>query len=132
MREKKFRGLVEQTENRKRYWVYYGVGSKPALIGARWLVEDCQYIELYDKAGIEIFEGDIARYLADGRWKTGSIIWQRGGYAIHVVKYGTEPMDAIFEFQAFIATPRNGNAMGYGFQVIGNVFENPELVKEIY
>jgi len=114
MRELKFRGLVEQTENRKRYWVYYGVGSKPALIGARWLVEDCQYTGLLDKNKTEIYDGDLINIVEDGEPIIQIINWHDGGF------FRTDAYGADIHVEGY-------EAMCH-YKVIGNIHENPELL----
>jgi hypothetical protein len=87
-----------------------------------------QFTGLKDKNGKEIYEGDVCKYWMGGRWKVGDIVWQRGGWAIHVRKYGEDPLDIIFEFQHFIPCPDEGDTMQDQFEVIGNIYEDPELL----
>jgi len=87
-----------------------------------------QFTGLKDSKGVEIYEGDICKYWMDGRWKVGSITWERGGWAIHVVKYGDKVLDVVLHFQSFIPMPVSHITMQDQFEVIGDIYENPELL----
>lgn len=89
-----------------------------------------QFTGLHDKNGREIFEGDVCKYWMDDVWKVGFIRWDRGGYEIVVTKMGDRATDTVFEFQGFIPRPGPGETqMGDLFEVIGNIHENPEILK---
>lgn len=121
MRELKFRGLYEERESGKRVWTYYGVGSKPCLCGAFWVVEDLQFIGLYDDDGKEMWEGDIIEQV--------NSLYPRGfmEYAErHVISWNNEK--AGFNLFMYKKSESGG---GYITRVIGNIHENPELLSGI-
>ena len=80
-----------------------------------------QCIGLKDKSGKDIYEGDIVKAISFARW-------------IGVVKYSDEN-------QAFIFNDLDKKYRGYstafmnqfddGFEILGNIYENPELLKEL-
>ena len=81
----------------------------------------CQYTGLKDKNNREIYEGDVIKAISFARW-------------IGVVEYSDEN-------QAFIFNDLDKKYRGYstafmnqfddGFEILGNIYENPELLKEL-
>lgn len=75
-----------------------------------WIYDDIkimQFTGLYDLHGKEIYEGDIVRYeLQEGVMRQGVIEYSKNGFWL-----------------------RNGYCP-YNSEVIGNIYENPELMEQ--
>ena len=123
MREIKFRGWDKELNfmiNIKRYKIDFNGqvlfdNNDKELYNQTNKIELMQYTGLKDKNGVEIYEGDII--------KDGSRLW----------KIEISPIYGIF----FILT-KGGHSRCYGdfgsylvdeFKVIGNIYENPELLE---
>jgi uncharacterized phage protein (TIGR01671 family) len=92
-----------------------------------------QYTGLTDKNGNKIFEGDIvkARWRKQSDYALGMVIFENGTFKIKVL--GTKKQR---EFEKYTdadvrayAIENNFLNRGFNIEVIGNIHENPELLK---
>lgn len=129
-REILFRGkhihAMDSNEHLNGTWVHGYLSDKDYIydksLEGEFLVDEntiCQYTGLTDKNGKKIFEGDILRYADEIILKT---VWndRKYGYAAQCVKGSVLLKDCkwgLWEFESDEA------------EVIGNVFDNPELLK---
>lgn len=119
MREIKFRAW-DKVE--KRFWYftlqeilerrmsYRGSWDEKVLIG-----EKTQYTGLKDKDGREIYEGDIVRENYDGESEDGVVIFCDGSFNVRF-----KP-----EEELLIGCDSEET------EIIGNIYENPELMEEL-
>lgn len=80
-----------------------------------------QYTGMKDKNGIRVFEGDII--ITDNKWKNQ-------GYS--VVKYSDENTAFVLECQhsgEMLGEPFGMNYFSNNIEVIGNIYDNPELLE---
>ena len=81
----------------------------------------CQYTGLKDKNNREIYEGDVIKAISFARW-------------IGVVEYSDENQAFIFND---LDKKYRGNSTVFmnqfddGFEILGNIYENPELLEEV-
>ena len=78
-----------------------------------------QYTGLKDKYGVEIYEGDIVLNLEHNQETKGVVVFVRGGFRVALNIKG-------FKFNLpFNSFEENE----YSLQVLGNIYENPELLE---
>lgn len=96
------------------------------LDGVTWYVVDeitiCQYTELTDKNGNKIWENDIVEVKNDKHHFISQIEWDNWckGFMFQDTKTTACGMDAISDSGCY----------RFGCEVIGNIFDNPELIGE--
>jgi len=79
---------------------------------------------LHDKNGVEIFEGDIVRIRCDGDGMyRDDIAMVSFGYTCFVLRSADEKDETIEHIKKFYIDH------GY-YEVIGNIYENPELLED--
>lgn len=136
-REILFRGKMIDNEE----WEVGGVFSSKNYTGIivnamRWVEVDpktvCQYTGLTDKSGRKIFEGDIITYQHDNddcpfpnkdtKRRVGRVYFQefRSCFAVAEGRNGSDRIN-----QDLFKYVQNGNRV----EVIGNIFDNPELLE---
>ena len=102
-----------EPKNRDRFWInqaYYGESSViPETVG--------QYSGKKDRNGVKMFEGDIVRSWFAGE-KYYEVIFRDGAFGLRWVHNGYERFSA---FTSFVDRVE--------FEVIGNIHDNPELLK---
>jgi len=89
--------------------------------------EIMQYTGLKDKNGKEIYEGDILGVIETEIVVEGSIEYVGAAFMLRAYNAFMEPMGV------WILGNTNSNFLGYrnpsSFEIIGNIYENSELVK---
>lgn len=87
-----------------------------------------QYTGLTDKNGLKIFEGDIVRYIyepGEGFWNANQlsvVVWEHTGFKLDGI-IGTNKFALLQGW--LVSVPCDKKFFG----VVGNIHENPELLK---
>ena len=86
---------------------------------------------LKDKNGKEIYEGDILTWFADGINKKAIVIWKDCGWCAKRIDKKLNKFEKFYQFSHFIPVEINkeGKKDLFDGEVIGNKFENPELLE---
>ena len=129
--------IVDEMDTNKVYigYIFSSDGRQPhdtdvSLVDPKTV---CQYTGLTDKNGRKIFEGDIITYQHDNddcpfpnkdtKRRVGRVYFQefRSCFAVAEGRNGSDMIN-----QDLFKYVQNGNRV----QVIGNIFDNPELIGE--
>jgi uncharacterized phage protein (TIGR01671 family) len=114
MRDIKFRAWTRKGMVTPAAWVNDESLPCYSLSGAP-LKPLMQYTGLTDKNGVEIYEGDIVRH-----WSYG---YNDGGM-------GNKQVLSVVEWDEFGACFENCIDRRNGVEVVGNIYENPELLED--
>lgn len=85
----------------------------------------CQYTGLTDKNGKEIWENDIV----ENPKRTEGFDLYKAVYRKDFADFGVEPIKPKFEAKFPMGLSEETTIYGYDYKVIGNIFDNPELLE---
>ena len=88
-----------------------------------------QYTGLTDKNGTKIFEGDVIKGVAYSSEWVGTVVWINE-IASFGVMYSHRTDPTTIENSSLFKALRIGMNNEYCAEVIGNIYDNPELLKE--
>ena len=88
-----------------------------------------QFTGLTDKNGVKIFEGDIVKGTAYSAKFVGIIVWinEIGGFG---VRYRKRQEATAWENSSILKCASKGHTDEFTAEIIGNIYDNPELIKE--
>ncbi|WP_337675428.1 YopX family protein [Huintestinicola sp.] len=88
-----------------------------------------QYTGLTDKNGVKIFEGDIVKGTAYSATRIGVIVWidEISGFG---VRYVNAPNPTAWVNSSILRCVSLGKTDEFAAEVIGNIHDNPELLKK--
>lgn len=120
----RFRSISSNKECWQHLHVFKGFTGTSCFDGLLQVSDWEQMTGLTDKNGKDVFEGDLIK---NDRGRTGRVVWQRHTAAFDtdfVSDDGTSPNPAIDKSYGFKCYEWNMH-----IEVIGNIYENPELLE---
>ena len=141
MREIKFKVKIKNDKNLYYVWlinwnfkeVLISKGVLGKIISFDDVVTFLQYIGRKDKKDKEIYEGDTVKaWLSKTQLYWGEVKFEEGKYFIQTFRYSFKPMG---RWDTDVNKMRSGIShtkldISCEMEIVGNVSENPELIKE--
>ena len=92
-----------------------------------------QYTGLTDKNGVKIFEGDIVKGTAYSATRIGVIVWidEISSFGVRYVN-APNPTAWDWENSSILRCVSLGKTDEFAAEVIGNIYDNPELLGSYY
>lgn len=90
-----------------------------------------QYTGLTDKNNVKIFEGDIVKGTAYSATRIGVIVWI-DEISSFGVRYVNAPNPTAWENSSILRCVSRGKTDEFAAEVIGNIYDNPELLGSYY
>jgi uncharacterized phage protein (TIGR01671 family) len=84
-------------------------------------IELMEYTGLKDKNGIEIYESDICKVNTFKGICIGEVVFRKGCFWVLFEEFNTVKN---------VLDPLHDNSKGTNFEVIGNIYQNPELLQK--
>ena len=130
MREIKFRQYLSKTSFPFHY--YGWIGGQGGFTGPvsknNSPYEGDQYTGMKDKNGTNIYEGDIVQTTAGGDGTRGRIIWDHG-QCCFLFRYKLKKQNT-HNSRDQMLNVLGGHTGEFNVKVIGNIYENSDLLKE--
>jgi len=137
MRDIKFKCLTECSDEKeeagfpKIKWVNFNLNfGKHIFPEYKQTSPDLQFTGLKDKNGVEIYEGDVLEYKNDlGRHHLAQIFYKKGGLCFNIHEDDFYKNSEEIDFYESCADMQSKGWI-VQFAVIGNIYENPELLNK--
>ncbi|MGH2116646.1 YopX family protein [Aerococcus sp. L_32] len=96
-------------------------------------IELMQYTGLKDKKDVEIYEGDVVKFYARSHYHPEVYAWEYETKGVGIIRYEMGSYVLGGREETYILESLFGVLMNYEdvkMEVIGNIYENPELVED--